>query len=58
MQKNIPTNYITEEKIRIISNQEIAYDLLELSEMLVLPVDTCMLLLFQRLTENNNEVFC
>lgn len=58
MLKNLHTSYTPEKKLRLISNEEIAYDLLELSDMLMLPMSTCMHLLYHRLVDNNKEILC
>lgn len=58
MTKNVTINYAFEEKARVISNQEIAHDLLELADMLVLPIDTCLDLLYHRMSTNTTEATC
>ncbi len=58
MNKNLTSNYVIQEKIRVISNQEIAYDLLELQDMLTLPMNTCLHILYHRLSTNEIEATC
>ncbi len=58
MNKIIFQNTNTNKKARIISNQQIAYDLLEMQEILTLPINTCLYILYDRLSTNNLEATC